>query len=185
MDDLLDKISKKVAQEHKDLDKKAKGLLHILVCGSYDGMDIEIIEKFRDMQRKKQISGVFLMKDIQLRVGESEIEPPLHEKLHHIWTIMKQGDNIPIIVLFAGQSASHSQGLNAEIQTISHDPEKIKCAYLFKTEDVQLVSHEKCFTHVNVVTDEREFIQQADEIVQAHLNQAKMFYQDEGKRKNE
>lgn len=38
----VEEISKKIAEDYKDIDKKAKDLLHIMICGSYK-TDEEII----------------------------------------------------------------------------------------------------------------------------------------------
>ena len=179
MEPIIDSISRKIADDFSDIEKKAKNLLHILVCGSYKTPeDLGVIKGFRDRQKVKGIFGVFLMKDFKIVDDQgNEMKMPLHEKMHLIWKRMKEGDNIPLFILFAGESAGSSTGLNAEIQTISCDKEKTSCAYLFKFPNINLVSHEKCFANVQEVKDEDDFIEKAEIIIDAFLNQAKMFYQ--------
>lgn len=153
-------------------------MLQILICRSYKTKeDLAILEKLRDKLRTKGITGTFLMKDIRI-VDEKDKEIKLspHEKMHSIWNVMKEGDNFPLFILFAGKSASESLGLNAEIQTIAHDKEKIDCAHLFKITDVELVSHEECFSSLKEIEDGNEFIVEAEKIVDVYLKQAKMFY---------
>lgn len=175
----IGEISKKIAKDFSNIDKKAKNLLQILVCGSHKSeKDLGVIEDFRDKQKARGISGVFLMKDIEI-VDENgnKIDIPPDEKMHLIWDAMKEGNNIPIFILFAGESADISIGLNAEIQTIACDKKKIDCAYLFKMPSVDLVSHEGCFSNIEKVKDEEEFSNKAEKVINAHLKQAKMFYQ--------
>lgn len=175
----IDNISKKISEDFHDIDKKAKNLIHILICGSYKSEeDLQIIEKFRDRQKARDITGTFLMKDIKIvDENNNEIEIVPHEKMHLIWNNMKKGDNIPLFILFAGKSADESRGLSAEIQTIAHDKEKIDCAYLFKIPNVQLVSHEECFSNIEEVKDGDEFIIEGEKVIDAKLKQARMFYQ--------
>jgi len=179
MIETINELSKRIASDFSNIEKKAKNLLHILVCGSYKtDEDLAIIEKFRDKQKERDIPGVFLMKDIPVIDKQgNEIEIPLHEKMHLIWKRMNEGDNVPLLILFAGKSASSSTGFNAEIQTISCDKEKIDCAYLFKVSNINLVSFEKCFANTQEVQDGDDFIEKAEKAVDAFLNQAKMFYQ--------
>lgn len=180
----IQEIGQKTVEDFRNADKKAKQLLQILICGSHEEMDIKIIEQFRDKQRERGIEGTFLLKDLQIILEDGK-EPLVHEKVHHVWNVMKKGDNIPLIILFAGKSASQSQGLNAEIQTISHDREKISCAHLFKVEGVKLVSHEECFTHIRIIKNDEEFSREAEKVIDSYFHQAKMYYQAEQERKNE
>lgn len=174
----LDEISKKIASDFYNINKKAKNLLHILVCGSYKTEDdLKIIETFCKKQIARGITGTFLMKDLVIEDEGKVINLPPHEKMHLIWDVMKDGDNVPLFILFAGKSADASMGLNAEIVTIAHDKKKIDCAYLFKLPTVKLVSHEGCFSNIKEVKDGEEFIIEAEKIVDAYLKQVKMFYQ--------
>ena len=174
MDQKLSDISTKVSLSFKDINEKAKKALSIMVCGSYkDESDLRIIEKFRDQQREKGVTGTFLMTDI---ITE-EKELPLHEKFHHLWLQMKKDDKVPLFIIFAGKSASESLGLNAEIQTIAYDKEKISCAHLFKFPGINLVSHETCFAFTREVRTHEEFIEEAEKVVNNYVNQIRMFYQ--------
>ncbi len=154
--------------------------MKVLICGSYKTKeDLETLEKFRERLKKKGIPGVFLMKDIRLideKTGDELAISP-DEKLYHIWQIMKEGNQIPVFILFAGKSANISLGLNAEIQTISSDKKKISCAHLFKISGVDLVSHEQYFANVKEVSNADEFINEAEKVIDSYLKQAKMFYQ--------
>ncbi len=173
----VEEISKKIAEDYKDSDKKARDLIQVMICGSYKTEEeINIPEKFRNILRKRGVLA-FLMKDIKLTDDDGqEITIPFHLKMHHIWNIMKKGNNIPAFILYAGKTASESQGLNAEIQTIAHDKQKIECAYLFKVNGIQLVSHQECFANIRTVRDGDHFIIEAEKVIDAIIHQSKQFY---------
>lgn len=117
------------------------------------------------------------MRDIEI-IDENgcKKEVPFHEKMHYIWDRMKEGDNVPTFILYAGKTASESQGLNAEIQTIAHDKKKIDCAYLFRVNGAQLVSYQYCFTNVRDVINGETFIIEAEKVIDALVHQKRLFY---------
>ncbi len=171
--DLKDlELPNKISAKFSEADEKAKKLLSVMVCGSYkDETDLAVLERLRNKQREQGIT-TFLMKDVII-----DEKLPLHEKFHYLWLYMKENDKVPLFIIFAGKSASESLGLNAEIQTIAHDKEKISCAYLFRFPGVNLVSHESCFTHVKIVKDYDEFVSEAEKVINSCISQIRMYYQ--------
>jgi hypothetical protein len=165
-------ISEQVIQNSRDLEKKANKLLHVFLCGSYQKEDLKILEEFKAKQHEKGIEGVFLMKDI-----EPDQDLLFHEKFEQIWKMMNSGDNIPVIILFAGESATQSQGLNAEIQTVASHTGKRECAHLFKMPGIHLVDHQMDLHYVYEIKSKEEFFREADRVVQSYFRRAKVFYQ--------
>lgn len=159
-------LSFNVTKDFENHETLARYLLKVLICGSHGGGDKKHLTDLRDELRTEtefKIPGAFIMEEIG---PDKKID--FHHKFELIWKRIKKGDSIPLCILYAGKTATTSQGLNAEIQNVAEDPEKMKYSYLIRHEDAKLVDHANDFIP-HIVKSPEEFKKVAKSIIRAEL----------------
>lgn len=167
----LDEWSYKISKDFEDIDIQAKNLLKIMICGSYKKeQDKQILLDFKKELNELGISGVFVMEDIKTK---EELSFPV--KFELIWQKMNEDCNFPLFILYAGESAPISTGLNSEIQDIAKDGKKLDCAHLFTIPKNQLTGYVDRFMNYHEIKDKTEFICKATRVIKAKLELIKNF----------
>jgi len=142
----LQNLSEMIAQGFEDVDRLARNMLKVFICGSHIDGDDKDLENARDeIKNELKVPGVFLMRDI-----ETKQKLPYNQKFDLVWTHIAKGDNVPLCIMYAGKNAGKSQGLNAEIQAVSTDPEKKASTHLIRFEGIRLVNHADEFPSYHV-----------------------------------
>lgn len=166
----INEISEKLAEDFKTIDAQSRNVLKILICGSHLGDDKKHIADFRDRVRDElKVPGAFLMEDIEV-----EGTPELHQKFDLIWNLMLKGDNVPLCIVFAGETGDKSVGLNVEIGDIAKDSEKKPHTSIIRLKGVKLATHAEefpCYT----VEDPEDFKRVGISIIQAKIEEIKSF----------
>lgn len=169
----LNELSDFITKDFQDINKLARNLIKVFIRGSYLGDDKHHLENLRNELRNDdefKIPGAFLMEDI-----ETEKEMKFHQKFELVWNNITKGDNYPLCIVYAGETASDSLGLNAEIQTIVTDSNKKQNTYLIRHIGIGLVQHADEIVNCHHVKSVDDFKKIAKDIVRAKLKEIETF----------
>lgn len=170
----INELSNKISKDFTKSERQARTLLKVFICGSHktdkDKKCIEeLCDELKDKKGKFRIPGTFIMEHIKTRT-----EMKFHQKFDLIWDRITEGPNVPLCLLFAGKSASKSQGLNSEIQNTAKDQIKKQNTILIRLEGVELTHYADEFPY-HTVKSNSEFKKLAKNLVIAKLNEVKSF----------
>jgi hypothetical protein len=175
-DSSLGDISARIATDFRDIDVQARNILKIFLCGSYEGKDKVVLLQLQsiltDPDGEFRIPGVLLMDDIPMQPSQTF---PFHQKFDLIWTHIRQGDNSPLCIIYAGATASRSTGLKVEIPMVTSDPLKKQCTVLIRMEGVKLVDHADEIVNSHIVKTDEQFLEVSKQIVRAKLAEITAF----------
>ncbi len=172
----LENISGFVSGEFQDIDKQVRAILNVFICGSHGDGDKQAIETLRDCIKNPEgefrIPGTFIMQDIPVE-GEDTL---FNQKFEAIWKNIEKGSNIPICLMYAGETSGTSLGLNAEIQSVARNMERKYHTHLIRHTNASLNHFAEEFLpfHVSSV---QEFQDLAKKIVRSRIHETKSMLQ--------